>query len=407
MHEGQLRAWDSTARFTFVVAGTQSGKTSFGPWWLRRAIQRHGPGDYLAVTSTYDLFKLKLLPEMMRVFVHYLGAEGWQYRAGERTMERSDTRIILRSAEAEGGLESATAKAALLDECGQDAFRLEAWEAVLRRLSLHQGPVFGGTTPYNLGWLKREVYDRWRAGDTDYNVIQFKSTMNPRFPVEEYLRAKATMADWKFRMFYDGEFTRPAGLIYSDFDDQLNIVKPFDIPPTWPRFVGVDFGGVNVAKLWVAQEPLTHQCYLYREQLDGNKTTKEHCNELRAKALFERVVAYVGGAKSEDQQRRDWGAEGVQVLEPKVSDVEAGIDRVTALIKTRMLKVFSTCTGFLDEIGTYSRELDARGEPTEKIAGKNSFHRLDAMRYVASLLMVEPLGPIITAGQRRWADRTY
>ena len=72
LHQGQTEAWDSERRFIFVIAGTQGGKTSFGPWWLYREIERCGAGDYLVVTSTYDLFKLKLLPEMQRVFCQAL-----------------------------------------------------------------------------------------------------------------------------------------------------------------------------------------------------------------------------------------------------------------------------------------------------------------------------------------------
>ena len=61
LHPGQTRAWDSKARYTFIIAGTQSGKTSFLPMWLDREMRDSGPGDYIAVTATYDLFKLKFL----------------------------------------------------------------------------------------------------------------------------------------------------------------------------------------------------------------------------------------------------------------------------------------------------------------------------------------------------------
>ena len=37
---------------------------------------------------------------------------------------------------------------------------VQSWEAVLRRLALYQGRVLGGTTLYNLGWLKQQIYDR-------------------------------------------------------------------------------------------------------------------------------------------------------------------------------------------------------------------------------------------------------
>lgn len=382
LHPGQVKAWDSSRRFVFVIAGTQGGKTSFGPWWLHREIQRCGPGDYLAVTATYDLFKLKMLPEILAVFCALLS--GWHWSASDRVVYSTDekTRIILRSAQADGGLESATAKAAWLDECGQDSFRLESWEAVQRRLALHEGRALGTTTPYNLGWLKTQVFDRWRAGDKTFDVVQFKSTMNPRFPVAEYDRMRASMAAWKAAMFLDGDFARPAGMIYGDFDDDLNICDPFTLPADWARYVGIDFGGVHTAKVWLAEEPKTGTLYLYRESLDGNLTTKQHCERTRFEGSGERVVGYWGGAKSEGQWRMDWRAESVHVLEPPVGEVEAGIDRVIEAVKTRRLKVFRSCKGVLDEFGTYSRELNSDGEPTEKIKDKATFHRLDALRYV-------------------------
>ena len=67
-HPGQLRAWDSQARVVLVLAGAQSGKTSFGPFWLAREIQRKGPGDYIVAAPTYKLLSLKLFPEFLRLF---------------------------------------------------------------------------------------------------------------------------------------------------------------------------------------------------------------------------------------------------------------------------------------------------------------------------------------------------
>ena len=299
IHAGQTKAYDSTTRFTFIVAGTQSGKTSFGPLWLHREIERCGPGDYLAATATFDLFKLKMLPEMKHYFCTLLG---WNWEASDRVISRQGIRIILRSANAEGGLESATAKAAWLDECGQDSFRLEAWQAVQRRLSLSQGRILGTTTPYNLGWLKTEIYNRWRSGNTDYRVIQFASTMNPIFPRAEFERARLTLPDWKFRMFYKGEFTRPAGLIYSDFDDTTQVIQDFPIPSEWPRYVGIDFGAVNTALIWVAHDQEKNIFIVYRESLNGDKSTIEHVSLSKVTGIGENVIAFIGGAKSETQQ---------------------------------------------------------------------------------------------------------
>jgi hypothetical protein len=381
-HRGQRLAWASKARFTFVIAGTQGGKTTWGTWWLWNKMRVMGPGDYMAVTATYDMFKLKMLPEILTHFVDRMG--GWSYAPSTGVLsDGNGTRLILRSAESRGGLESATIKAAWLDECGQDRFTLPAWEAIQRRLSISQGPVLGTTTPYNLGWLKVMVYDRWQAGDPDYNVIQFSSTMNPVFPMAEYERARATLPEWKFRMFYDGQFTRPAGMIYSDFSDTENKCQPFKIPLAWPRYVGVDFGAVHTAVVWLAHDVQNDRFFLYDSSIAGDMTTSEH-----VAAALEKVAqipgtptAWFGGAPGETQQRADWSSHGLAVERPAIYDVEAGIDRVIGLIKRRKLIVFGDQYAVLDEMGRYSRVVGLDGHPTEAISDKSDYHLLDALRY--------------------------
>lgn len=402
-HPGQARAWRSPRRFVWMIAGTQGGKTSLGPPWLHREIARRGAGDYLAVTSTFPLLKLKMLPEFLRYFGHTLRLGDWHgsdkvfaFRDGvpaEDGTPLDGTRVIFGSATNPESLESATAKGAWCDEVGQDDFRLQSWEAILRRLALNRGRVLGGTTLYNLGWLKQQVYDAWRNGDPDHDVIQFESVVNPAFPQEEFERARRTLPDWKFNLFYRGAYDRPAGLIYSDFvdayrDDGGHKVRPFDLPPAWPRYGGLDFGAVNTAKIAVAKDPAANVYYLYREQLDGGKTTPEHAAEAQAWAAGVNWVSWHGGSKSETQQRMDWQAADVWVHEPRVADVEAGIDRVIALFKAQRLYVFDSCAGVLDELGTYARETDEQGQPTEKIKDKATYHRLDALRYVAQALDV-------------------
>jgi len=307
------------------------------------------------------------------------------------------TRIIFGSATHPESLESATAKAAVLDECGQDQFRLGSWEAVLRRLSLSQGRVLGATTLYNLGWLKQQLYDPWREGDADVDIIQFASTLNPLFPQAEYERAERTLPAWKFNLFYKGQFDRPAGLIYSDFIDEYreqggHKIHPFNIPPEWPRYGGLDFGAVNTARLLVAEDPEANIFYLYSESLAGGMSTKEHVAAANAATLGVNMRLWQGGSKSETQQRMDWAAAGIFPREPEVADVEAGIDRVIELFKTFRLYIFDTCTGTRDELGTYSREIDDQNQPSEKIKDKEKFHRLDALRYVGQALgqMGEP-----------------
>jgi hypothetical protein len=45
---------------------------------------------------------------------------------------------------------------------GQKRFRFGSWEAIVRRLAIHRGRVLITTTPYTLGWMKQQLYDRGR-----------------------------------------------------------------------------------------------------------------------------------------------------------------------------------------------------------------------------------------------------
>lgn len=412
-HPGQERMLDSRRRFVVVLAGTQSGKTSSGPIWLHREIygdeefEGRGPGDYLAVTASYDLFKLKMLPALRHWFEDVQGCG--RYWSGDRIIELADPdgkfwakraddkmwgRIILRSAEAGGGLEASTAKAAWLDEAGQDSFVLDTWFAVLRRLSLALGRVLLTTTIYNLGWLKAQLYDAAQAGDPDIDLIQFDSTQNPSFPREEWERAERSLPAWKFNMFYRGRYDRPAGLIYDSFKDFIadehgrpgHLVKRFAIDPKWQRYLGLDFGDVNTAALYYAEEPGTPRLYCYREYHAGGKTAKAHAEDILA---GEPMIPFcIGGSQSEGQWRREFRMGGLPVNEPDISEVALGINRVYGAHKRNEILVFDDLAGYRHQKMTYSRKLDANGEPTEEIENKAKAHFMDSERYIIGRIRI-------------------
>ncbi len=399
LHPGQLRAWNCPARIVAVLAGTQGGKTSFGPHWLYREIKRRGPGDYIIATPTFPLLELKCLPEFRRLFEDYLALGRYTAspvhkfafdEAGQKRTFRGEsgldyaTNVYFGYAADPDSLESATAKAAWLDEAGQKKFKLGSWEAILRRLSLHLGRVLITTTIYNLGWLKTKIWDAWKRGDASIKVVRFESIQNPMFPLEEFERARRDLPRWKFNMFYRAIFERPAGLIYDVFNEKLHQVPRFAVPEKWPRYVGLDFGGVNTAALFYAKDPQSGRLFLYREYKAGGRTAAEH-----AKAILQGepgVPFCVGGSKSEGQWRREFAAGGLPIHAPVIKDVEVGIDRVYGWHKRGELYVLDDLDGYLAEKQTYSRPLDENGEPTEGIEDKDEFHFMDAERYILGYL---------------------
>lgn len=403
LHAGQTEAWDATERFILVLAGLQSGKTVIGPLWLYREMKAKGPGDYLVGSPTFTLLELKALPEFKRLFVQHLKIGDYKAspvreftlnRRGEIMLwgapQEVPTRVLFGHAQDPESLESGTYKGAWLDEAGQKKFRRDSWVSIQGRLSIYQGRVLFTTTPYVLGWLKSEIYDPWeRSGrkHPEIKVVNFESVDNPAFPREEFERARRTMPPWLFNMRYRGRFTRPAGMIYASFTD-AHIWPHFTIPDEWPRFLGLDFGGVNTAGVFIAQEMKddvpTGRYFAYREYHGGGLTASGHAKVLMSDEP--RVPFAVGGSKSEGQWRQEFAGAELGVSPPPVSDVEVGILRVYGAFALDQLFIFDNLSGLIDELQSYSRELDANGEPTEKIEDKDTYHRLDALRYIGSHL---------------------
>jgi hypothetical protein len=404
-HNGQMRTWNSIARFVFMLAGSQGGKTSFLPHWLHRECETargqlaagEPLGDFLAVTSTYDQFKLKMLPEMLAVFIEILGIG--RYWAGSRVLElreglvptgslwasKADDpmwgRIILRSAEAVSGLEAATAKAAALDEVGQPEFTRGAWDAILRRVALHKGRVLGVTTIYNAGWLKSEVYDRWAKGDKNYEVVQFDSVLNPMFPQEEFERARETMPTWKFNMFYRGRYDQPAGLVYKNFDSASCVIDRFPIPDNWLWYVGHDFGGRNPAVIAFAQDPGTRLLYAAYEYMPDEVGVYDQVQHLKEEFKGRIVLKRQGGSHQEVGWRDDYTAKGWPIAEPPVNDVGVGISRVWAFHQRNSIMVFRDMARYIDEKTSYSYKMGDGDTVLDEIEDKSRYHIMDSERY--------------------------
>jgi hypothetical protein len=409
-HLGQLRALYSRSRFIGVIAGTQSGKTSFGGHWLLREIGLRGAGDYMVVTPTFKLLELKALKEFRIIFeqLYNLGTYttspvrrfvfshfGMEYIHGVGNFDpRNPTTVYFGYADDPDSLESATIKGAWLDECGQKRFRLGSFEALMRRGAINQARMLLTTTPYDLGWLYTEVYQKYKAevaaGKTQshertYDIVNFPSVANPAFPHAEDAHARATLPFWKYQLFYRGKFVKPAGLIYDLYDDRLvPLGKVFPNEPVPRHFVktlALDFGAPNFAGVFIATNPLTWEHYVIDEyHPQETRIASEHVRHLTSDGTrrFEHVV---GGSPSETQWREELRAAGLDIERNEVKLVEVGIDRVYGALKESRLWIYERCKRVRDEFSSYSRELDDRGEATLKIDNKSAYHFLDAVRY--------------------------
>lgn len=425
-HLGQRKVLESNKRIIAVIAGRQSGKTSVGPVWLHNEIIRKGPGLYMVVAPSYPLLIDSAIPKLEELFKTYRKLGEMRSNPlrfiispeGERRLfantkwadmkNRPQTVIRFGHAANPESLEAKTALAAWLDEAGQDAFKLASWEAIQGRVTTTMGRILITTTPYNLGWLKQRIIDPWEKAERNHpeiDVITYKSIMNPAFSQEEYYRLRETMPLWKWDMFYNGEFTVPAGLIYGVMREKESILrcKREEVPTTGPVYGGLDFGGPNTCAVMARRDGKTGKIYLCDTYFPGKALPiREHVRLIKQK--YPNYDRFVGGAQGEGSFREEFWQNGLRVEAPEITDVQAGIDRLYGLISQEKLYVVEDLAEWWAELYTYQYETDPEtGDvlPDLKIKSKRRFHHMDATRYLATLFGTALSNVIAKAGGER------
>jgi hypothetical protein len=400
-HAGQLEAWACCKRIVAVISGTQGGKSTFGPWWLLREMQRKGPGDYCIVGPTLELLKKKALPEMERIFESELKLG--KYKQADRLFVcsqqglrklfgRTDQpcKIYVGYATKSDSLEAATYKGVWADEVGQSDFKLASYRALRRRVSIHDGRFLFTTTPYSWNWLKTEIYDPWRNNEKkeEVEVINFASDMNPAFPRSEFEQMERELDEWYFDLMYRGKFTRPGGAVFQSFFE-YGKCKRFEIPSSWRRLSGHDFGPIHTAGVFGAQDPRSGVIYIYGSYLPGKElTVEEHVRGMLHRQMMRAAPLAWGGAPSEDKWRNDFRNAGYSIRRPPVADIFEGIFRLNSLIRRGLFKVFDDLKHLVDEFQGYSYVVDKKTGliRDDQIEDQHSYHRLDCCRYLACAL---------------------
>lgn len=366
---------------------------------LREAVRTYDPkgvNEHLVASPTFTLQDVKLAPEYRRVICEELGLGKWTsspspridipaeslYKLGLKGT--SPITIRFGYATKPESLESATYKSAVGDEFGQGDVKEGSIDAIFRRLSIHRGRLFLLTTPYELGWLKTRFHDR--ADGANIDLIRFESIANPAFSKEEWERAQKDLPPWKFDLFYRAVFTRPAGQVYDCFDDAQNVYRG-GIPDGWDRYIGIDFGLVNMAAVCLAEERDEHgnrtgRFYLYSRYKESGPDMATHAKGIVG-ACGKAPMYAQGGSHQESGWRQSLLLGGLHCGEPVVRSVDVQIARVYAAFKARRLLISEELRDVLDEVLEFSHELDDSGQPLDRLKDEHKYHFLAALRYIA------------------------
>jgi len=382
----QQRALDSTARFTVLLGGTGGGKTWFSPIWIAQHVAADvaaGVGAdarYLVLGPTADMVRDILVPFFVECYKGTALAGELAIQAAIYSLP-SGGKIYFRSADQPLRIEGHQFRAACVDEPSQ--MKALIWPVIQARTAMHRAPILFTGYPTNMGWYFHDVFQAWKRGDTDFNVIQFKSTDNPLYPKDEFEKARQRLPEWLFKMRYLGEFTKPAGLVYPDFNESC-FVDPFEIPNDWPTYAVLD-PGVFFFGLFAAWQDGVYYAYAdyYTETV---RPAQEHAQELLARKRGNLQGWIYDPARVTDVV--DLEPFGISPLYRANNAVLPGISALTMLIKSGRFKVMrGRCANLVDQMEKYSFPTDAMsGDVRAENPIKKDDHGPDCARYLAATL---------------------
>ena len=269
------------------------------------------------------------------------------------------------------------------------------------RIADLKGDIWITETPMQgLSWIFDDIYEPWEQGVGDWEVIQGKTLDNPYIPRDEIENLMKEYTGQERDARLEGKFVLFAGRVYKEFERNIHVIPPFDIPSSWTRLRSIDPGINNpTACLWMAIDP-DDNFYFYDEYYESERTIAENSTIIKALSgsqdISYTLIDPVYGQKRNEIEmtsiRQEYAKNGIPTL-PGVKDVAAGISAVKKKLqvseKTGKPEAyfFDTLTNTLKEISRYRWDefrINTAEKNKKEAPKKLQDHLMDCMRWLCA-----------------------
>jgi hypothetical protein len=395
-HAKQVPIRDSKAKRKVVRAGRRGGKTVVAATvCVDKFLEGLRP---LYATPTSDQLETWWF-EVKRALAEPIDAGVFKKNETEHTIEREGTKNRIKGKTA---WNADTLRGDYSDFLVLDEWQLmneDTWEVVGAPMLLdNNGDAMFIYTPPSLrsaGVSKArdprhaaKMFKKALADTTGrWETFSFTSHDNPYISEEALgeIIQDMSKASYRQEILAEDDESQLSWLVYKAFNESACKIDRFPIPKEWLIYSGHDFGGANPAALFVAQDPATGNFYEFNAYLPGaGYSTVDHMTEFKRITEGYNVIQRVGGSHQEDEIRQGYAAHGWPIQEPKISKVNAQVDKVVGMMELNKVFIFNDLYSRLDEIYNCLWELDADGRPMDKIKDEQKFHLCACARYLYS-----------------------
>ncbi|MFC7983813.1 phage terminase large subunit [Streptomyces sp. NPDC057336] len=150
-----------------------------------------------------------------------------------------------------------------------------------------------------------------------------------------YLARLDTLTGARYHRMRWGKWVAAEGLVYESWQEPTHLVDPFDVPPSWTRWISIDFGYTAPFVAQLFAEDGDGRLYLMREWVRSRMLVEDHATVIRDRLLKgqPRPRAIITDHDAEDRAtlEKHLGM-GTQAAHKSVSD---GIQAVQSRLKVQ------------------------------------------------------------------------
>lgn len=270
----------------------------------------------------------------------------------------------------------------------------DVYQECRMRVMDRAGVIFGTMTPLKgLSWVYDEIYLNVNNSEEVWCVFMEWGD-NPFLPKEEVRLMEDALDEDSLNSRKYGRFGAGQGLVYPEFDVNVNVVEPFEVPFEWQDKLSIDPGLNNPLSChWYAVD-YDGNVYVVAEHYESKRDVRYHAQKIkeisaklnwhadnkgRIESLIDSAANQRTLACSKSVSELFW-EEGIAVNTKVNKDVFSGINRVKRYLNGKdapKLYVFKNCVNMIREFKGYWWGAD---DCPKKIDD----HAMDELRYYIS-----------------------
>ncbi|HHT83074.1 MAG TPA: hypothetical protein GXZ92_01250 [Clostridiales bacterium] len=405
-HEKQLEFHRCAKRNRWILGGNRSGKTEAGAvesLWM--ALGRHPfRKNKKNITGWVVSVSYEVQREVAQnKILHYLSPsciEDITMKSGSKGSPRSGIIDTIAVRNIFGGVSRIVFKSA---DQGREKFQgasvdfvwfdeeppQDIYQECRMRIMDTKGDIFGTMTPLKgLTFVYEEIFLNKRL-DPEIQCFHMEWADNPFLDKAEIELMTKSMSEEMLQSRRYGKFMLDTGLVYSEFDENIHVIEPFDAPKEWYDTVSIDPGLNNPLSAHFYCVDYDGNIYVIAEHYEKGKDIDYHANAILniAKRLdwhFHngKLQALIDSSASQRTLAASKSAvelfyeKGIAANPNVRKDIFAGIARVKEYFAARppRIFIFKNCVNLIRELKSYWW---SRGD----IPKRKDDHALDELRY--------------------------